>query len=766
MLPTAPSPEPDQDILPVPALVEVQTRALFNSIPVSLITTLALDIILSASHWEIVGHGELIMWNLLMFGAICLRVICWYAWRNGNSNSVFWLNIFRGGVWLSAAAWGSSAFFMFANYNPSYQALLAFTLAGISSGSLTTLAIDKKSAMGFVILVVSPFTLRLFMENGPIAVPMAIMSIFYILFVLLASTRAYRNLEDQHEKNTQLLTWGKERIKHQKLSNSISQAQAQFIKDRDINTIFEILLKDILVLTDSKIGFIGEVSYNSENQPELNLHTISSLCEDKQLAIYQQQNTAQNTPLTNMNTLFGAAILKGKPVISNDPSKDIRGGGLPHGHPPLTAFLGIPLFDGTQPVALLGIANNPKGYDENVVAFLKPLTSTVNQFLEAIKTSQQQQAYEEKLLINARYTQAILDEVFDAIITFDAAGNIKSFNHAAETIFGYRAEEILNESINYLIPNSHAASVKPTQHKQENSSHSTTHLSTLENGQEFVGVRRSGKKFPIELTTSEMLMDNNSITIGVVRDISERKHNDELKNQFITTVSHALHTPLASIAGALDALNSESLGKHTEQQQTLLTIALHNSLHMQCLISDLVDMDKLLANKMELHISSHCILELVSKAIEHHQSYAEQHHVKLILTNSPKKTVILGDAQRIQQVLAHLILNAAKFSNPNNKASSDSLNAKNNTIDIGISLRGKVTRVSVRDYGVGIADEYKSKLFHYFLAADNADTSQKNGSGLGLALSKELMQRMGGNIDFTSTIGEGSCFYIELPSAD
>jgi two-component system, LuxR family, sensor kinase FixL len=242
-LPTPQTTAPEMALMPETTLEEKQTRALYKGIPLSLGTTFLLDVILSAAQWDVIGRGDLVFWNLLMFCALSLRIVSWLLWRNANNtNSAYWLKAFRVGVWFAGAAWGCSAFFMFANYNPTYQALLAFTLAGVASGSLTTLAIDKQSAMGFVVLAVFPLSFRLFMEHGPIAIPMGIMSLLYMMFVISAAARARHTMEDQYQKNTRLMAWGKERDKQQQLSTAISQAQAKFIKDTHLNTIFEHLL--------------------------------------------------------------------------------------------------------------------------------------------------------------------------------------------------------------------------------------------------------------------------------------------------------------------------------------------------------------------------------------------------------------------------------------------------------------------------------------------------------------------------------------------
>ncbi len=737
--------------VPETTMEEEQLHSLFTNTPVSLVNTILLEIILSASLWNVIGHAELMLWNSIMLFAICLRTACWYFWRNNNQliKTARWLLIFRCVIWISGAAWGCAAFFMLAKYNPTYQALLYFTLAGVASGSLMTLAVDKQSALGFIVLTISPLTLRLLIEDGPIAIPFALMSILYVIFVLSAAARARHNLIDQHHKNTSLTALGKERVKLQKINKSISDAQALFIKDSNIKNIFPQLLTNVLELTDSKFGFIGEVFFNKDNQPELRVHALSSIGEDEQFNLFYEKNAKDNIVLTDMNNLLGAAILKGKSVISNNTHKDMRGGGMPDGYPALLTFVGIPIFNGTAQVAFLSLGNKTDGYDERVVDFLKPVTNTIAQFIEAVRHSRQQKVYEEKIYNNTKHTKAILDDVFDAIITMNKFGKIQSFNHAAETIFGYQEKDIINTNINRLIPEPSSK-----QRGKEANNQGLTHTYIIGAGQELAGLRRNGKAFPIELAISELLIENEPIYIGVVRDISERKRNEELKNQFISTVTHELCTPLTSIAGALSILNSGSLGRHTQQQQKLIDIAMNNSFRLQKLINDLLDMDKLLSNRMDLHIMPICILEAVTNAIESNQTHADKYQVKLNLIGNQQPTQVFGDAYRVQQVCSNILSNAIKFSPPHS------------AVEIEISVSGRYAKVTITDCGSGIPEEFKTRIFQRFSQADSSDTRINGGSGLGLAISKELIQRMSGNIDFTSSNGNGTSFYFELPLAN
>lgn len=730
------------------SLTEERVRTLYRGIPLSISVTFMLDLLLTVSNWNVIGLGDLILWNILMFCAMFLRTVNWFFWRNAAANfsAHYWLIFFRAGALLAGGMWGSASYFMFAEYNTTYQALLAFTLAGVASGSLTSLAIDKFSAVGFVTLAILPLSIRLHAEQGQIAVSMSIMVALFIFFVLSAARRARKQLEQSFSQKARLIEWGNERLQQQQFSKIISEAQTLFIAGNDDQKTFEKLLSDTLKITNSQFGFIAETLYSDINAPYLNMLAMTNIAWDKNSESSYQRYKTQGMKFTNLNTLFGAALTTGKPIISNMPTTDMRAGGTPKGHPIITSFIGIPIFNHSQQVAMLGLANKADGYKDADIESLKPITQLIAQFMIAIGHRRQHIIDEENIKRHAKHTKAILNGAFDGIITINEQGVIASFNRAAEIIFGYRAEQIIGKSLLQLIPKHHNhlnAEQNPIKNIKD----------SLGIGQELIGLRKNGKEFEMELALSAIDEDGKNAYVGVIRDISDRKYTEKLKNEFIATVSHELRTPLTSISASLAIIESGTLGSLPDKVNNLIQIAKQNSFRLQNLINDLLDMDKLLSNSIKLTHSEFDGVALVQKTMIENQYIAEKYRVKFQIISAESDCKIFADEARTQQVLTHLLSNAAKFSKAHTM------------VDISIAKHNNFTKISVVDHGIGIATELKASIFSSFTQGDSSSTRQKDGSGIGLSISKELIEKMGGKIGFTSSQGQGSCFYFELPNA-
>ncbi|MGG5824613.1 ATP-binding protein [Aeromonas salmonicida] len=244
--------------------------------------------------------------------------------------------------------------------------------------------------------------------------------------------------------------------------------------------------------------------------------------------------------------------------------------------------------------------------------------------------------------------------------------------------------------------------------------------------------------------------DGSVIWHGFISDITERKHLERLKDEFVSTVSHELRTPLTSITGSLGLINGGALGMVPDSIKDMLAIAEGNSRRLRQLIDDLLDMDKLIAGKMSFDLQPIKLDELLAECDASHQGFAQHLGVRLVHSNCPDLQV-LADAQRLQQVLSNLLSNALKFSPAHGE------------VRLYSELEGQSVRILVSDQGPGIPADFTARIFKKFSQADASDSRQKGGTGLGLAISKELIERMGGTIGFVSESQRGSTFWIELP---
>lgn len=176
--------------------------------------------------------------------------------------------------------------------------------------------------------------------------------------------------------------------KLQQLTDCITRVQAEFLLDDNRRHAFDTLLRDILALTDSKYGFIGEVLTDAQQKPYLKTFAITNIAWDQATRDFYEQQAPQGLEFRNLNTLFGVTLSTGQQVIANDPANHPAKAGIPEGHPPLNAYLGIPVFFDHSLVAMIGLANKALGYTEQDVTFLRPIISTVGQLVHASRLRQ------------------------------------------------------------------------------------------------------------------------------------------------------------------------------------------------------------------------------------------------------------------------------------------------------------------------------------------------------------------------------------------
>lgn len=227
-----------------------------------------------------------------------------------------------------------------------------------------------------------------------------------------------------------------------------------------------------------------------------------------------------------------------------------------------------------------------------------------------------------------------------------------------------------------------------------------------------------------------------------------------VQSQFISIVSHELRTPLTSIKGGLGLIDSGFLGEVPPKVARLVEIAHKNSTRLSFLIDDLLDLQKFEAGQAEFALSLMDMAELVRDSIEANESYCNSLGVRLGATGMNEPLLVNGDYGRLLQVLANVISNAAKFS------------YRGGQVEVTLEhVQGKA-RISVKDSGRGIPENSEDLVFGKFTQVDASLQREIGGTGLGMSITKHIMDGHNGSIRYESEVGKGTTFFITLDAVE
>jgi PAS domain S-box-containing protein len=372
---------------------------------------------------------------------------------------------------------------------------------------------------------------------------------------------------------------------------------------------------------------------------------------------------------------------------------------------------------------------------------------------------------EHEIKQHAMLLRAVMDGGKYGIIMTDRNRNVIVFNRAAERMYGYDATYFLGESISDFVHKIHLLSeLEEETESLRNESGlpvkvDDLFLSAIQKygiyEREWTAIRKDGVKIPILLTLTTIRDQDgkNSGSMGIFQDITERKELDRAKSEFISTASHELRTPLTSIRGALGMVIYGKLGHLPEKVTEALTIAYRNCERLVLIINDILDVEKMESGKLLVHFKAVGISEILNQALEANRNYGEKYGVQFILKGVPRDEQVWTDPDRLMQIMANLLSNAAKFS------------LQDSEVWVCAECRGNRVYFSVQDFGIGIPGTFREKIFEKFTQADHSNTRHNEGTGLGLSIARNLVEALHGSIHFETEIGAGTTFMFDLPKA-
>ena len=545
------------------------------------------------------------------------------------------------------------------------------------------------------------------------------------------------------------------------LLSALTAAQTDFIRERDARAVFEGLLPSLLTLTGSEYGFIGEVLYRN-GAPYLKTHAVSDIAWDEWSRKFYDENIDEGIEFVNLKSLFGEVLVNGETLIANDPASDPRRGGLPPGHPALNAFMGMPIHRGDRLVGMIGIANRPGGYDDEVGEFLQPFATTCGTLLEAIRIEKARLAAENRLDLAMRGANLALWE-------WDVRKREMTVQIPEGGDHGFDQGDA--QDSDWLMTRVHPDDRELV--SATFNAHFSGETAFVECEHRVIDGRGDYRWLLTRGTT--VLRDGAGRPLraaGTFLDITDRKAADDERERleqqirqsqkleslgvFAGGIAHDFNNLLTAILGNLYLLNQEMQdGPQTE----LLNEARHAAERGAELVRRLLTFARPEVERAELVDLDRLIDETAALA----RSVLTP-SVRLVVRRGAGHTEVLGSPISLQQILINLMVNARDA-----MPGGGTITVSHRVVTVGPRHRwappelprGRYHVVSVADTGQGMPAGLVERIFDPFFTTKG----HGRGSGLGLPTALGIARAHGGWLAAESTAGQGSTFRLLLPAS-
>ncbi|MCX6270850.1 MAG: ATP-binding protein [Bacteroidetes bacterium] len=545
------------------------------------------------------------------------------------------------------------------------------------------------------------------------------------------------------------------------LLSSIAKTQSYAISEVEPHELFNDILNELLTITASEFGLIGEVLGFEDGSPFLRVHAISTNTWSDLIINRFKDDGGKWIDFKGIDSFFAGVISKGEPVIFNHSDVEKIMKIIPAEHPPMDACLCLPIYSGREMTGMIGLANRPGGYNEHVIDFLEPLTASCGSLINSMRNETKRKLAVESLIDREFWLIESQKVARIGTYYFDIIQDTWRSTEVLDDLFGIEAgaEKSLLSWINIIHPD----------HREEMSRYFLNHVVGKRKhfDKEYKIIRQNDREVRWMYGRGDLKFDENRAPValyGTIQDITGRKQMEEeitiakekaeessrLKTSLLLNISHELRTPMNGILGFAEILKE---GMEDTWAQSKADAILISGNRLMATLNSIVDLSQVQADHKKIILKKCNVGWTVRNSIINFADIAETKNLKLEEFIDPDTWAVIDEAL-LANICHHLLDNALKFTEKGTVSVF-----VDNTVSDGMEW----VEVRIKDTGIGIAPENQAIIFEEFRQVSEGMGRSYEGTGLGLTLCRKFIGLLNGEITLESKLGVGSIFTVRLP---